>query len=75
MSDHSGQKFLLRMEMDEIDESTKNNEFLGRQKKFQILKREIKLGFCFVFVIAAFTYDWVRLILSPQSCADLKHKK
>ena len=50
------------MKMDDIDESTKNNEFVDRQKKFQILKREIKLGFCFVFVIAAFTYDWVRLI-------------
>ena len=46
----------------EMDESTKNNEFLDKQKKIQILKREIKLGFCFVFVIAAFTYDWVRLI-------------
>ena len=50
------------MEVEEIEESTKNNknEFLDRQKKFQILKREIKLGFCFIFVIAAFTYDWVR---------------
>ena len=50
------------MKMDEIEESTKNNEFLDKQKKIQILKREIKLGFCFFFVIAAFTYDWVRFI-------------
>jgi len=52
------------MEVEQIEESTKNNknEFLDRQKRFQILKREIKLGFCFLFVIAAFTYDWVRFI-------------
>ena len=60
------------MELDEIEESAKNNEFLDRQNKFQILKREIKLGLCFVFVIAAYTYDWVRFINALRRY--LKHK-
>ena len=44
------------MEIEEIPESMKTHDSLARQRKFQILKREIKLGLCFIFVIAAFTY-------------------
>ena len=53
---------LKTMEIEEIPESMKTHDSLARQRKFQILKREIKLGLCFIFVIAAFTYGRVQFI-------------
>ena len=53
---------LKTMEIEEISESMKSHDSLARRRRFQILKREIKLGLCFIFVIAAFTYGRVQFI-------------
>ena len=50
------------MEVEEIEASMESKDFLENRKKFQILKREIKLGLCFIFVITAFTYGLVHFI-------------